>query len=180
VPLNWVAQAYGLSVATTWIVTAILLAASGGAIAGLGLTRHNRRRRGLLLTLIALTYLALVLLRTSFLVTVVRTSTIAATLQALLLGAISAGLLACAAAVIARTQPLRLDRAVADARRARRHAAASHNARLRAEEDAQRHWAALQRLLREWSITSDIPANASQADIVNALERALRALIPQG
>ena len=178
-PLNWMAQAFGLGVAATWIVTAIWLAASGGAMAGLELTRYYRRRHTALLALIAAAYVALVSLRTSFLVTIVRTPVTAAALQALLLGAISASLLICGATVIARTQPLRLARAVADARRARRRAA-SQDAWLRAEESVQRHWAALQRLLREWSITSTIPANVSQADRINALEHALRTLIPQG
>ena len=43
----------------------------------------------------------------------------------------------------------------------------------------QRHWAVLQRALREWSIMSEAPAGASQADWISALERAMRALLPE-
>jgi hypothetical protein len=76
---------------------------------------------------------------------------------AALLSAISAGLVACGSAVMARTRPLTLARALATARRARRTAAACRAARRRAEEKMQRHWAVLQRVLREWSIMSDAP-----------------------
>jgi hypothetical protein len=178
IPLNWAAQAFGLDNAATWLVTAIMLAASAGAMAGLELTREDARRRGTLLFLMTAGYIALAVLRTAFLVTVDGESVAAAILQAVLLSLISAGLVVCGSVVMARTRPLALARALAAARHARRTAAACRDARRRAEEKMQRHWAVLQRTLREWSITSDAPAGVSQADWVAALERAMRALFP--
>jgi len=114
-----------------------------------------------------------------FLVTVAGESLAAAVLQAVLLSAISAGLVACRSAVMAKTRPLTLARALAAARRARRAAAASRAARRQAEEKMQRHWAVLQWARHEWSIMSEAPAGASQAEWISALKRAMRALIPE-
>ena len=106
IPLNWAAQAFGLATAATWLVTGIMLVASAGAMAGLELTREDARRRGALLFLIAAGFAALAVLRTAFLVTVAGESLGAAILQAVLLSAISAGLVACGSMVMARTRPL--------------------------------------------------------------------------
>ncbi len=179
VPLNWAAQAFGLASAATWLVTVIMLAASAGAMAGLELTRNDARRREVLLVMIGAGYLALTVLRTTFLITVVGESLPSAVLQAVLLSAISAGLVACGSAVMARTRPLTLARALSAVRRARAAAVSCREARRRAEEKMQRHWTVLQRMLREWSITSDAPAGVSQADWIAALERALRALFSE-
>ena len=179
IPLNWAAQAFGLNAAATWLVTGIMLAASAGVMAGLELTREDSRRHGTLQVLMAVGFAALAVLRTMFLVTVAGESLAAAVLQAVLLSAISAGLVVCGSAVMAKTRPLALARALAAARRARRAAAASRAARRQAEEKMQRHWAVLQRALREWSIMSEAPAGASQAEWISALERAMRALIPE-
>jgi hypothetical protein len=176
IPLNWAAQAFGLASAATWLVTVIMLAASAGAMAGLELSRDDARRHGVLLVMIGAGYLALTVLRTAFLTTVAGDSLAAAVLQAVLLSAISAGLVACGSAVMARTRPLALARALAAVRRSRGAAAASRAARRRAAETMQRHWTGLQRMLREWSMTRPAPAGASQADWTAALERALRAL----
>jgi len=178
IPLNWAAQAFGLAAAATWLVTGIMLVASAGAMAGLELTREDSRRRAALLILMAAGFAALAVLRTAFLVTVAGESLGAAILQAVLLSAISAGLVACGSAVMARTRPLALARALAALKRARRTAAACRDARRRAEEKMQLHWAVLQRAVREWSIMSEAPAGASQADWISALERATRALLP--
>ena len=159
IPLNWAAQAFGLDAAATWLVTGIMLAASAGAMAGLELTREDSRRRRTLLVLMATGFAALAALRTIFLVNV--------------------GMVACGSAVMAKTRPLTLARALAAARRARRVAAASRAARRQAEEKMQRHWAVLHRALREWSIMSEAPAGASQAEWISALEHAMRALIPE-
>ena len=67
---------------------------------------------------------------------------------------------------------------LAAVKRARRTAAACRDARRRAEETMQLHWAVLQRVVREWSIMSEVPAGASHADWISALERAMRALLP--
>lgn len=176
IPLNWAAQAFGLASAATWLVTVIMLAASAGAMAGLELTRDDARQREILQVMIGVGYLALTVLRTAFLITVAGESLPSAVLQAVLLSAISAGLVACGSAVMARTRPLTLTRALSAARRARGTAVSCLEARRRAEEKMQRHWTVLQRMLREWSITSDAPAGVSQADWISALERAMRAL----
>jgi hypothetical protein len=178
IPLNWAAQAFGLAAAATWLVTGIMLVASVGAMAGLELTREDSRRRAALLILMAAGFAALAVLRTAFLVTVAGESLGAAILQAVLLSAISVGLVACGSVVMARTRPLALARALAAVKRARRTAAACHYARRRAEERMRLHWAVLQRVVREWSIMSEAPAGASHADWISALERAMRALLP--
>jgi hypothetical protein len=179
IPLNWAAQAFGLASAATWLVTLILVAASAGAMAGLELTREDSRRRGMLLIMIGVGYLALTVLRTSYLVTVSGAGLPSAVLQAVLLSAISAGLVGCGSAVMARTRPLALDRAMSAVRQARTAVTACREARRRAEEKMERHWTVLLRALREWSITSGAPAGVSQADWNAALERALRALYGQ-
>ena len=179
IPLNWAAQAFGLGAAATWLVTGIMLAASAAAMAGLELTREDSRRRGTLLILMTAGFAALAVLRTMFLVTVAGESLAAAILQAVLLSAISAGLVACGSAIMAKTKPLTLARALAGVRRARSASAACRAARRQAEEKMQRNWAVLQRALREWSIMSEAPAGVSQADWISALERAMRALVPE-
>lgn len=176
VPLNWAAQAFGLPNAATWLVTGIMLVASAGAMAGLELTRDEPRQRGILLAFMAAGYVALGVLRTAFLVTVAGESLAPAILQAVLLSAISAGLVVCGSAVMARTRPPALARALSAAARAHRKTVACREARRRAEEKMQRHWAVLQRTLREWSLTSAAPTGVSQADWVAALERAMSAL----
>jgi hypothetical protein len=179
IPLNWAAQAFGLASTATWLVTAIMVAASAGAMAGLELTRDDPRRRGTLLVVIGVGYLALTVLRTAYLVTVSGEWLPSAVLQAVLLSAISAGLVGCGSAVMARTRPLALDRALSAVRQARAAVAGRREARRRAEEKMERHWTVLLRALREWSITAGAPAGVSQVDWNAALERALRALFWQ-
>src|SRR3984893_1840898 len=96
VPLNWAAQAFGLNSAGTWLVTFILVVASIGAMLGFEITRGDPRRRGVLTAVVAMVYLALLGLRTEFLITVSSDSLPVAVLQSTLLTAISAGL-SCAA-----------------------------------------------------------------------------------
>jgi hypothetical protein len=176
IPLNWAAQAFGLASAATWLVTAIMLAASAGAMAGIELTRDDARRRGILLVMIGVGYLALTVLRTAYLVTVSAEWLPSAVLQAVLLSAISAALVGCGSVVMAKTRPLPLAGALSAARQARMTAVACRAARRRAEEKMERHWTVLLRVLREWSITTGAPAGVSQADWNAALERAMRAL----
>ena len=75
-------------------------------------------------------FAALAVLRAMFLMTVAGESRAAAILQVVLLSAISAGLVACGSAIMAKTRPLTL----AAARHARRAAAACRAARRQAEE----------------------------------------------
>lgn len=178
-PLNWAALAFGLSAVSTWIVTAILVTASAGAMVGLRLTRKNPRPRAILWAVIAAAYVALVLLRAEFLITVATVLALAATLQAVLLNAVWVGLSVCGAIVMSRTRSLRLNQAIGDARRARRHLAAQRAARERANQDVQREWAVLQEMLRIWTLNSAIPPTVSQADRIDELERALFALFPR-
>jgi hypothetical protein len=179
VPLNWAAQAFGLDAAGSWLITGILLVGSVGAMAGLEVTRGNTRRRAALASVIAAAYVALVVLRTQFLITVGGTSLPAALLQAVLLSAISAGLVLCGSAVMARTRQLSLDRARAAARRARHAAAAAQAAAQRAAEKMQRHLGVLRQMLIPWALGSAAPAGVDHASWTAALERAIRALFPE-
>jgi hypothetical protein len=178
VPLNWAAQAFGLDSAGTWLITSILLVASVGAMAGLELTRGYARRRAALAAVIAVAYVALVVLRTEFLTTVSGASPVAALLQAVLLSAISAGLVLCGSAVMARTRSLGLDRARAVARRTRQAAAAAQAAAHRAAEKMQRHLGVLRQMLIPWALGSAAPAGVGHASWTAALERAIRTLFP--
>jgi len=179
VPLNWAAQAFGLDAAGSWLITGILLVGSVGAMAGLEATRGNARRRAALAAVIAAAYIALVVLRTQFLITVGGTSLPAALLQAVLLSAISAGLVLCGSAVMARTRQFSLDRARAAARRARHAAAAARTAAQRAAEKMQRHLGVLRQMLIPWALGSAAPAGVDHASWTAALERAIHVLFPE-
>lgn len=119
VPLNWAAEAFGLDQTGTWLVTFILVVASVGAMLGLEITRGHPHRRGILTAVVTMGYLALLGLRTEFLITVSSESLPVALLQSALLTAISAGLVLCGSAVLARTRHLSHSqaRAAATARR---------------------------------------------------------------
>jgi hypothetical protein len=175
IPLNWAAQAFGLDAADSWLVTMILLVASVGAMAGLEMTRHEARRRQVLVAVMLAGYGALVALRTSFLTTVDGESFLAALLQALVLSAFSAGLVVIGSAVMARTWPLRLSRARAEELRARRVSEASDRAWRRADERFVLRHRGLRRQLALQPFYASAPAGVTHAEWVAALERALSA-----
>jgi hypothetical protein len=178
IPLNWAAQAFGLDAAGSWLVTGILLMASVGAMAALEVTRGNVRRRAVLGLLMVAAYAAMVVLRTQFLVTVSAESFAAALLQAVLLSAISAGLVLCGSAVMARTEPPSLAQARAAARQARQAAGAAQTAARAAAEKMQRHLGALRQILIPWALRSAAPEGTDRAMWTAALERAIRNLFP--
>jgi hypothetical protein len=178
VPLNWGAQAFGLDNAGTWLVTGILLVASVGAMAGFEMTRYHPRRRAVLAGAMAAACAALLVLRTQFLTAVAGASLAAALLQALLLTAISAGLILCGSALMARTRQLSLARARGAARRARQAAADDQAARRRAAEKMQRHLGGLRQILTTWALGSPPPAGVDHASWTATLERQIRALFP--
>lgn len=126
IPLNWAAQAFGLDPGGTWLVTLILLAASVGAALGFEITRGRPGPRRTLTAAAAAGYLALLGLRTEFLLTVAGDTWTLAFLQSALLTALSAGLVWCGSVVLAKTRNLTLTRAHAALRRA---AAATREAR---------------------------------------------------
>jgi hypothetical protein len=175
IPLNWAAQAFGLNNADSWVVTAILLVASVGAMVGLETTRHDTRRRGALLAVMLAAYAGLVALRTSFLVTVVGETLAAALLQAVVLSAVSAGLVVIGAAVMARTRSLRLSRALAAAQRARRASEASEDAWRQANDKLHRYLSVLRRRLTTQPLYSSVPPRLTHREWVAALDRMLRA-----
>jgi len=179
VPLNWAAQAFDLNSAGTWLVTLILVAASIGAMLGLELTRRHARRRGLLVGVVTAGYLALLGLRTEFLITVASESRPVAFLQAALLTAISAGLVLCGSAVLGRTRPLKLSQARSAAQRTRRDAAEARATQNQAAERLQRHIGGLRQMLLPWALGSPAPAGIDRAKWTAALEKAVRALFPQ-
>ena len=176
VPLNWAAQAFGLNSAGTWLVTFILVVASIGAMLGFEITRNHRRRRGVLVALVTVGYLALLGLRTEFLVTVSSESLPVAFLQSALLTAISAGLVLCGSAVLARTRFLSHARARAAVRRSAQVAADARAAQHEAAEKLQRHIGSLHHMLLPWALRSAAPEGADHASWDAALEQAIRAL----
>ena len=178
IPLNWAAQAFGLNPAGTWLVTLILVVASVGAMLGFEVTRGHPRRRGVLAAVVAAGYLALLGLRTVFLTTVVGDSYPVAFLQSALLTAISAGLVLCGSAVLARTRPFGLSRARAAARRARQVAADAHDAQAEAAETLQRHIGGIRQILLPWALGPAAPAGVDRAQWAAAIEDAIRALYP--
>jgi hypothetical protein len=178
IPLNWAAQAFGLGPAGTWLVTFILVVASIGAMVGFESTSGHLRRRGLLAAVVATAYLALLGLRTQFLTTVASESLSVALLQSAMLTAISAGLVLCGSAVLARTRSLALSQSRTAARRARQAVADARAAQSLAAEKLQRHIGGLRQMLLPWALGAPTPAGVDKAQWAAALERAVRQLFP--
>jgi hypothetical protein len=177
-PLNWAAQAFGLGFAGTWLVTFILVVASIGVMLGFELTRGHPRRRGLFAAVVTAGYLALVGLRTQFLIAVSGDSLPVALLQSALLTAISAGLVLCGSAVLARTRFLSQTRARAAARRAARAAGYAHAAQLDAIDKLHRHIGRLHQMLLPWALSSAAREGGGHTKWAAAFEEAIRALFP--
>jgi len=176
VPLNWAAQAFGLNSAGTWLVTFILVVASIGAMLGFEVTRGHPRRRGVLTAVVVMGYLALLGLRTEFLITVSKEPLPVALLQSALLTAISAGLVLCGSAILARTRHLSHSRARAAARRAAQAADDARAAQRQAAEKLQRHIGSLHHMLLPWALRSAAPEGADHANWDAALDQAIRDL----
>ena len=176
VPLNWAAQAFGLNSAGTLLVTFILVVASIGAMLGFEITRGHPRRRGVLTAVVTMGYLALLGLRTEFLITVSSESLPVALLQSALLTALSAGLVLCGSAVLARTRYLSHSRARAAARRAAQAADDARAAQRQAAEKLQRHIGSLHHMLLPWALRSAAPEGVDHAKWDAALDQAIRAL----
>ena len=177
VPLNWAAQAFGLNSAGTWLVTFILVVASIGAMLGFEITRGHPRRRGVLSAVVTVGYLALLGLRTEFLIAVSIDSLPVAVLQSALLTAISAGLVLCGSTVLARTRFLNHSRARAAARRAAQVAEDARAAERQAAEKLQRHIGSLHHMLLPWALRSAAPEDVDHAGWDAALDQAIRALL---
>lgn len=101
-PLNWVAQALGLNLLSTWLVTAMLVVMSAAVMAAM---KRSPGLRRLLIGVFGVACLALLLLRMEFIVTVAGDSIPVGLLQATLLVTIFAGLVFCGAVVLARIPP---------------------------------------------------------------------------
>jgi hypothetical protein len=178
VPLNWAAQAFDLDPSGTWLVTLILVAASTGATLGFELTRGNRRQRSALAVAVSIGYLALLGLRTEFLITVASDPLLIAFLQSGLLTAISAGLVWCGSAILGRTKSPAHSRARAGARRTARAADDARAAQAQAEELLARHVGSLHHMLYPWALSSAAPDGVDHAEWTAALDRAIRVLFP--
>jgi hypothetical protein len=176
VPLNWAAQAFGLGPAGTWLVTFILVAASVGAMLGFEITRGHPRKRGILTAVVAAGYIALLGLRTEFLVTVAGDSFSVALLQSAVLTAISAGLVWCGSAVLGRTRFFSHSRARAAARRAAQAAEEARKAQLQADETLRRHRGSLHHMLYPWALSLPSPAGVDHAKWTAALDDAIHVL----
>ena len=164
--------------AGTLLVTFILVVASVAAMLGFELTRGQPRRRRVLTAVVTAGYLALLGLRTEFLITVSSESLLVALLQSALLTAISAGLVLCGSAVMARTRHLSHSRARTAARRAARAAADARAAQQAAAEKLQRHIGSLYHMLLPWALRSAVPEGVDHARWDAALDHAIRALFP--
>ena len=178
IPLNWASQAFGFDSAGTWLVTFILVVASVGAMLGFELTRGYPRRRGLLAAVVTTAYLALLGLRSEFLTTVSGESLPVALFQSAILTAISAGLVLCGSAVLARTRSLSLSRSRAAARRARQAVADARAEQSLATDKLRRHLGGLRQMLLPWALGSATPEGVDRAKWAAALERAVRQLFP--
>ena len=178
IPLNWAAQAFGLDPVGTWLVTCILVVASVGAMLGFELTSVHPRRRALLSVVVAVAYLVLLGLRTQFLITVASESMPVALLQSVMLTAISAGLVLCGSAVLARTRPHGLARSAALARRTRQAAGDARAAQGMADQKLQRHVGALWQMLLPWALGTAAPAGVDRSQWAVALKQAVRQLFP--
>jgi hypothetical protein len=178
IPLNWSAQAFGLDSGGTWLVTFILVIASVGAMSGFELTREHPRRRGLLAAVVAVGYVALLGLRTEFLITVAGESLLVALLQSAMLTAISAGLVLGGAAVLSRTRPLSLSRSRAALRPNQQAPTEARAAQTQAAEKLQRHIGGLWQMQLPWALRSAAPAGVDRTEWAAALERAIRQLFP--
>jgi len=178
IPLNWAAQAFGLDPAGTWLVTFILVVASVGAMLGFEVTRGHPRRRTLLAAVVTAGYLALLGLRSEYLTTVASESLLIAFLQAAMLTAISAGLVLCGSAILARTRSAGLSRSRARVRHARQAATEARAAHKQAGYRLQRHLGGLRQLLLPWALGPAAPAGADRARWAAALERAIRQFFP--
>jgi hypothetical protein len=177
-PLNWAAQAFDLDSAGTWLVTFILLIASIGAMLAFEITRGHVRRRAVLIAVVTAGYLALLGLRAEYLVTVTGDSFLVAVFQSALLTAISAGLVLCGSALLARTRSLRHSRARATYRHAVRAAADARQAHGEAHDKLQRHLDALHHMLLTWALLhAPAPAGVDHAKWAAALKQAIRALM---
>jgi len=178
IPLNWSAQAFGLDSGGTALVTFILIIGSVGAMLGFELTRGHPRRHGLLAAVVAVGYVALLGLRTEFLITVAGESLLVALLQSAMLTAISAGLVLSGSAVLGRTRSLSLSRSRAAVRRAQQAATEARAAQTQAAERLQRHIGGLWQMQLPWALRSAAPAGVDRAEWAAALERAIRQLFP--
>jgi hypothetical protein len=176
IPLNWSAQAFSLDSGGTWLVTFILVIASVAAMLGFELTREHPRRRGLLTAVVAIGYVALLGLRTEFLITVAGESLLVALLQSAMLTAISAGLVLCGAAVLGRMRSLSLSRSRAAVRRTQHAATEARAAQTQAAEKLQRHIGGLWQMQLPWALRSAAPVGVDRAEWAAALKRAIRQL----
>jgi hypothetical protein len=123
-------------------------------------------------------YLALLGLRTEFLTAVAGDSLLLALLQSALLTAISAGLVWCGAAILARTRYLSLSRARAAARGAAQAAEDARTAQLLATEKLARHIGVLHHMLYAWALSSAVPEGVEHAEWIAALDQAIHVLFP--
>ena len=177
-PLNWAAQAFGLDSDGTWVVTVILLIASVGAMMGFELTRGHSRRRGILIAVVTAGFLALLGLRTEYLITVAGDSFPVAVFQSTLLTAISAGLVLCGSAVLARTRSFTTPGPCAAARRAARAAQDARHAHDEAVDKLDRHIGTLHQMILPEALRYAAPEGVGHARWAAALEQAIRALFP--
>ena len=167
--LYWAAQPFGQSQAGTLIITLLLFAGTAGAALYLEAARSYRRG---VLGAVVVAYVALFALRTEYLVVVGALGLLGAVLQAGLLTAFSAALLAMSTMVLTRTVTPEIHRAESTARRAGRRAAQARDTAQDASAGCVRHIHAL----TAWACAEaggNVPSGVSFSDWHDHLGRAL-------
>jgi hypothetical protein len=171
--LYWAAEAFDQSPAGTTIITCLLFAASAAVALHLEVARARRRA---VLWVVAAGYLALFLLRADYLMAVGGLGLAGALLQAGLLTALSALLLAASTTVLGRTVTPEIHRAEKAARQADALARQAHDAERAAASQCERHIGALTGWVLD-EVNGDIPAAADLADWQGQLGRAVAARV---
>ena len=171
--LYWAAEAFDQSPTGTTVITCLLFAAS--AAVALYLEAASTRRRAVLWA-VTLGYLALFLLRADYLMAVGRLGLLGALLQAGLLTALSALLLAASTTVLGRTVTPEIHRAERAARQADGHARQAHDAERAAASQCERHIGALTGWVLA-DVNDDIAAAADLTDWQDHLRRAVAARV---
>ena len=171
--LYWAAQPFGQSQAGTVVITLLLFA--GTVAAALYLEAARSYRRGVV-GAVVVAYVALFALRTDYLVVVGALGLLGAVLQAGLLTAFSAGLLAMSTMVLTRTVTPEIHRAEGAARRAGRRAAQARDTAQEAAARCKRHIHALGAWTRA-EAGGGVPPGVSFSDWHDHLGRAIAARV---
>jgi hypothetical protein len=162
ISLDRAAQAFNVDSSGTWLVTFILVAVAAGAMLRFELTCRDARRSCLLTAVAVAGFLALLELCTELPTAVASESLLVAFLQAAMLTTVSAGLVLCGAAILARTRSRALSHSRTAARRARQDVAHARTVQ-QAAYALQRHLGGLRHIPLPWAFGPATPARIDRA-----------------